>query len=347
MLAADGIVGSAAPGIEGCWLKPNRSAMFTSRLPPSFAPSGANTELHETANAFRNVPPHASPLAFWSVKPLIVAEVSIGNTVAGLDDARLERARGGDHLHRRAGRLERREGDTRERQHLSGVRLHRGDPRVVAAHRGDRGSLDRRADRGRDGVPGLGGAVGQHSRSRQQRAARRAGQLAFEDPLEAVLADLRIGRVPLGGVGGRHRGRDRPERAVDLRSHVRDRRGPVRALRERRPVAGQQRGARCEPHLAAQLLPGSQPREQQRPGETDRGARPARVERYQQRLAKPSEDAGANQHRDRDHAVVVAADVQRHDRRERRRAGGVLVVRNELLLADSLSGRAVEQRVHM
>ena len=68
-------MGSAAPGIEGCWLKPNRSAMSTRRLAPSFAPSGANTELQDTAKAFRNVPPHASPLAFWSVKPLIVDEV--------------------------------------------------------------------------------------------------------------------------------------------------------------------------------------------------------------------------------------------------------------------------------
>ena len=58
---------SAAPGIGTGWLKPNRSAVATSRAPPSFAPSGANTELHETANAFSRVPPHASPLAFWRV----------------------------------------------------------------------------------------------------------------------------------------------------------------------------------------------------------------------------------------------------------------------------------------
>ena len=81
MCAADGIVGSGAPGIDGCWLKPNRSAMSTSRLPPSFAPSGANTELHDTANAFRKVPPHASPPAFWRLNPLIVADVWIGNSV--------------------------------------------------------------------------------------------------------------------------------------------------------------------------------------------------------------------------------------------------------------------------
>ena len=64
---AEGILLSAAPGIDGGWLKPKRSAIRTSRAAPTLTPSGANTELHETANAFRNVPPHASPLAFWSV----------------------------------------------------------------------------------------------------------------------------------------------------------------------------------------------------------------------------------------------------------------------------------------
>src|SRR5438270_2218627 len=84
IFAADGIVGSGAPGIDGAWLNPKRSAMSTSRLAPSFAPSGANTELQETANAFRKVPPHASPPAFWSVNPLIVDEVWTGKTVPSL-----------------------------------------------------------------------------------------------------------------------------------------------------------------------------------------------------------------------------------------------------------------------
>ena len=48
------------------------------------APSGANTELHDTANALSSVPPHASPLAFCRVKPSIVALVWIGNSVASL-----------------------------------------------------------------------------------------------------------------------------------------------------------------------------------------------------------------------------------------------------------------------
>ncbi len=56
--------GPAAPGIEDGWLKPNCSAIATSRCAPTLAPSGANTELQETANAFSSVPPQASPLAF-------------------------------------------------------------------------------------------------------------------------------------------------------------------------------------------------------------------------------------------------------------------------------------------
>ena len=67
IVLADGIVLSAAPGIEGGWLKPNRSAIATSRLAPSLTPSGANTELQETANAFRNVPPQTSPPALCSM----------------------------------------------------------------------------------------------------------------------------------------------------------------------------------------------------------------------------------------------------------------------------------------
>src|SRR5581483_7400378 len=67
IVLADGSEGSAAPGIEGGWLKPKRSAMLTKRCAPSLAPRGANTELQDTANALKKVPPHASPLAFCSV----------------------------------------------------------------------------------------------------------------------------------------------------------------------------------------------------------------------------------------------------------------------------------------
>ena len=82
--AAGGRVLSAAPAIPGGWLKPNRSAVATSRAAPSFTPSGANTELHDTANASTRVPPHSSPLALCSSTPSSVASVASANVLRGL-----------------------------------------------------------------------------------------------------------------------------------------------------------------------------------------------------------------------------------------------------------------------
>ena len=64
------------PGCPASWLKPKRSAIATSRGAPSLTPSGANTELHETANASSSVPPHSSPLALFSLTPSSVAWVA-------------------------------------------------------------------------------------------------------------------------------------------------------------------------------------------------------------------------------------------------------------------------------
>src|SRR5450755_3081901 len=84
MSCAEGIVLSATPGIEGCWSKPKRLAVATRSAQHRLTPSGAKTELHDTAKAFTSVPPHASPLAFCMVKPLIVVWVWIGKVVLGL-----------------------------------------------------------------------------------------------------------------------------------------------------------------------------------------------------------------------------------------------------------------------
>ena len=90
---AAGIVERAAPASFGSSLKPKRSAAATSRSAPSLAPSGAKTELQESANDVVSEPPHASPLAFSSSTPSSVAAVCTGKLVAALDDARVERAR--------------------------------------------------------------------------------------------------------------------------------------------------------------------------------------------------------------------------------------------------------------
>ena len=63
--------------------EPNASAAATSRRAPSFAPSGANTELHECANELTSEPPQASPPALRSVTPSSVAAVWTGYIVDG------------------------------------------------------------------------------------------------------------------------------------------------------------------------------------------------------------------------------------------------------------------------
>src|SRR6201999_3690920 len=115
-----GMVLSAAPVIELGWLKPKCSAVATSRLAPSLAPRGANTELHDTAKALISVPPQSSPLAFCSGYPSGVAPGGVGEAGAQRGDVGLQRPGGGDDLHRRARGLERRVGDARCRQHGTG-----------------------------------------------------------------------------------------------------------------------------------------------------------------------------------------------------------------------------------
>src|ERR1700716_2129061 len=76
---ACGRVLPAAPGIEGCSFQPYFSAVWTRRLGPTFAPSGANTELHDSANELTKLPPQDSPLAFDRGTPERTAAVSTGN----------------------------------------------------------------------------------------------------------------------------------------------------------------------------------------------------------------------------------------------------------------------------
>ena len=60
-------------------MKPNFSAVATSRSAPSLAPSGAKTELQDSAKEARSEPPQASPLAFSSSTPDSEVLVSTGN----------------------------------------------------------------------------------------------------------------------------------------------------------------------------------------------------------------------------------------------------------------------------
>ena len=67
-----------AAGSRGASPNPNARAAATSRRAPSLAPSGAKTELHDSANDCWSVPPHASPPALRSVTPESVAPVCTG-----------------------------------------------------------------------------------------------------------------------------------------------------------------------------------------------------------------------------------------------------------------------------
>ena len=75
---AAGIVLSAAPAMSGGALKPKRSAAATRRLAPSWAPSGAKTELHDFAKETTSEPPQYSPLAFSRSTPSSTALVCTG-----------------------------------------------------------------------------------------------------------------------------------------------------------------------------------------------------------------------------------------------------------------------------
>ena len=67
-----------AAGTRGVELKPKRSAAATMRLRPSFAPSGAKTELHECVKELVSEPPQDSSLALRSRTPDSVADVRTG-----------------------------------------------------------------------------------------------------------------------------------------------------------------------------------------------------------------------------------------------------------------------------
>ena len=67
-----------ATGMRGVSLKPKASARATSFLAPTLAPSGAKTELQESAKDCARLPPQDSLLALASLTPESVADVWTG-----------------------------------------------------------------------------------------------------------------------------------------------------------------------------------------------------------------------------------------------------------------------------
>ena len=83
-------------GILGCSPHPNARAIATSRRAPSLAPSGANTELQDSAKDCLSEPPHASPWALRSLTPSsVVSAPSSSRWRSGRRRLRRRRARAG------------------------------------------------------------------------------------------------------------------------------------------------------------------------------------------------------------------------------------------------------------
>ena len=65
-------------------LKPKSSEVSTRPSPPSSAPRGAKTVLHESANVWAKVPPQSSSCAFGISRPISEFEDSTGNSSESL-----------------------------------------------------------------------------------------------------------------------------------------------------------------------------------------------------------------------------------------------------------------------
>ena len=228
--------------------------MLTSRFAPSLAPSGAKTELQESAKDCRSEPPQDSPWAFWSSTPSIVRRGLDRELRPRLDDAGLERARERDDLERRAGRLGGGERDAREPEHLARGGPQHGDAAEAAGERLDRRALDVGVDRRAHVGAGLRLGAGDDARAGAQDAAGRARQPLVELALEPVEPDRRaLGHAAAGELRGALR-RRRPDAPGDLGRQRPEVREPVRALGQRRAVARQDRAARGQRRRALQPL---------------------------------------------------------------------------------------------
>ena len=249
--------------MPGGSLKPKRSAVATSRLAPSLAPSGAKTELQDFAKDVdracrRRTRRWRSPAS----TPSSVAAVWTGKVFAGLVTPASSAPVVVTILNVEPGRLQAREGDAGEGEHLAGARPHRDDAAEAPGQRGRpppagpaaRSSCARRA-------PGAARG-GEHARAGAQLAAGRAGSALVEHPLQAGDADLRrrraaeraqLPRARSGGIGPSWPATCGAERARPTRG-----RRPWPAPCRRGPAASRARAVRV---VAAQALAGAQPGE--------------------------------------------------------------------------------------
>ena len=142
------------------------------------------------------------------------------------------------------GRLRRRVGDPREREHLAVARADHRDAAEAPGERLDRRALDVGVDRRADRAAAARLDGGEHAVAGAQLAARRAGELCVELPLQAGQADRRARRDAAALQLRRALGRRRADAAGDLRRERAEVGEPRLPLGERRAVARLDRGAR-------------------------------------------------------------------------------------------------------
>ena len=241
---AGGIVDCAAPLGPRSVLKPNRSAISTSRSAPSCAPSGAKTELQEWANDVRSEPPQYSPLAFSSFTPSSVAACSIGNVAVRLTTPASSTPASVMILNTDPGGW----GADCAMPTSASTSPVRGRTTAIPPKRPASASTAAFWIFGsivvRTALAALGGNAGELAAAGEQRPARRAGEQHVEFALEPGQPHRRSGRDPAGFELRELFGRRRPDLAGDGRGQRSEVGQPVGSLGEHGAVAGQDRRAR-------------------------------------------------------------------------------------------------------
>ena len=344
--SAAGIVERAAPSGPGSWLKPNSSAASTSRFAPSSAPIGANTELQESAKDCAQRPAAGLAVGVLELDALERGLRLHRELLRRLDDLGLERAGERDDLEGRSGRLGSGERDAGEPEHLAAGGPQHGDPAEAARERLDRGALDVGVDRGAHVRAGARVGAGDHPRAGAQDAAGAARQALVELALEPVEPDRRaLGHAAAGELrlALRRRRADAPGDLGRERPEVRE---PVRALRQRRAVAGEDRAARGQRRLALQALAGAQPGEHELRAPVDARAVLLLDHRQPHAPRQPPEDLGLHPNRQLVGLVVGLAGRVGTHLGERDRLSGLTVGAHEALEAGAAARAIGEQRVH-
>ncbi len=103
--------------------------------------------MHDSAKAWRKVPPQYSPLAFSMKRPPTLMPSLISNSSVELDDALFKRRDRGEDLEGRARGLGGGEGLAGECADVAGLGVEDGDAARPPGQRRDRGFLQRRVDR--------------------------------------------------------------------------------------------------------------------------------------------------------------------------------------------------------